>query len=141
MKKIITADTFQGQKIIYRQHAYHSASTEAYIYLSGFSTASNYPYLPWPMTFDGKLTKVNVRNNPYSSYSSGPTGSWAKWRVHRNGAFSYVDTYNYTAGNAGELADFEFSNATFSAGDELRFSFQSNGYWRYISVMMEFEVT
>lgn len=141
MAKIITADNFSGQKLIYRQHAYHSSSVEAYIYMSSFTTASNYPYLSFPMTFNGKLTKVNFKNNPYSSYSSGPTGSWAKWRVFRNGAYSYVDTYNYTAGTPGELANFEFSNATFSAGDDLKFSFQSDGYWRYVTVMMEFETT
>lgn len=141
MGKIITSDTFSGQKLIYRQHAYHSSSTEAYFYMSGFTTTSNYPYLTYPMTFNGKVTKVNLKNNPYSSYSSGPTGSWATWRIFRNGAFSYYNTYNYTAGTAGELADFEFSNATFSAGDDLKFSFQSNGFWRYVTVMIEFEAT
>lgn len=139
MAKIITADSFPGQKLIQWTYGYHSSTSTTYIYPTGMTTTSTYPYIYWPMTFNGKLVKATLRNNPYSSHTSGPTGSGATLLINKNGSLLANNTQSYTAGTAGQMLNFSFTNATFSASDYLVFSFDCDGVWRYVNWMFEFE--
>ncbi len=139
MAKIITADSFPGQKLIQWTYGYQGSTSTTYIYPTGMTTTSNYPYIYWPMTFNGKLVKATLRNNPYSSYTSGPTGTGATLLISKNGSLLANNTQSYTAGTAGQMLNFSFSNATFSASDYLVLSFNCDGLWRYVNWMFEFE--
>ena len=93
------------------------------------------------MTFDGEVATVTLINNPYSSYTSGATGSSATLYVYKNGSLYDSDTQAYTGGSAGTTVTFSFSGTTFSAGDYITFKFSANGFWRYCTWGIEFQQT
>jgi len=144
MAKIITADNFPGQKMMLWHYFYHSSTSQMVIYPTGVTTNTTYPYGKMPMPFDGKATKAMIINSPYSSYTSGPTGSSATFYVYKNGSQLDSDTQTYTVdpiiGAPYEKLTFTL-DASFSAGDYLEFRFQSNGLWRYCNSIFEFEIT
>ena len=135
MGKMIQADTFHGQTMFLNWRGYHSSTSNGVLYDSGWSTNLTYPYATIIPPFKGCINKVNITNNPYSSYQSGPTGSSATARVLVNGSQTNQVTVSYTAGRAKETIIFDFGeNAVFNANDQVRLQFQANGYWRYMNV-------
>ena len=135
MGKIIQADTFHGQTMFLNWRGYHSSTSNGVLYDSGWSTNLTYPYATIIPTFKGCVNKINVTNNPYSSYTSGPTGSSATVRVLVNGAYEGVEVVSYTAGTAGEVISFDFGeDVEFEANDRVQLQFQANGLWRYMNV-------
>ncbi len=135
MGKIIQADTFHGQTMFLNWRGYHSSTNNGVLYDTGWSTNLTYPYATIIPPFKGCINKVNVTNNPYSSYSSGPTGSSATLRVILNGSFEDSQVVSYTAGTAGEVITFDFGeDVEFEANDRIQLQFQANGFWRYMNV-------
>ena len=135
MGKIIQADTFHGQTMFLNWRGYHSSTSNGVLYDTGWSTNLTYPYTTIIPPFKGCINKVNVTNNPYSSYSSGPTGSSATLRVILNGSFEDSQVVSYTAGTAGEVITFDFGeDVEFEANDRIQLQFQANGFWRYMNV-------
>lgn len=135
MGKIIQADTFHGQTMFLNWRGYHSSTSNGVLYSSGWSTNLTYPYATIIPPFKGCINKVNVTNNPYSSYQSGPTGSSATLRVILNGSFEDSQVVSYTAGTAGEVITFDFGeDVEFEANDRIQLQFQANGFWRYMNV-------
>ena len=135
MGKMIQADTFHGQKMFLNWRAYHSSTSNGVLYDTGWSTTLTYPYTTIIPPFKGCINKINVTNNPYSSYTSGPTGSSATLRVLVNGSVQDTETVGYTAGTAGEVITFDFGeNVEFNANDRVQLQFQANGTWRYMNV-------
>ncbi len=113
---------------------YHSSTNNGVLYDSGWSTALTYPYATIIPPFKGCVSKVNIVNNPYSSYNQGPTGSSATLHVYVNGQLSQSRTLSY-GNNAGEVISFDFSEtATFNANDKIVLRFQANGTWRYVNI-------
>ena len=78
MGKMIQADTFHGQTMFLNWRGYHSSTSNGVLFDSGWSTNLTYPYATIIPPFKGCINKVNITNNPYSSYQSGPTGSKRK---------------------------------------------------------------
>lgn len=135
MGKIIQADTFHGQTMFLNWRGYHSSTNNGVLYDSGWSTNLTYPYATIIPPFKGCINKVNITNNPYSSYQSGPTGSSATLRITVNGAYEGVEVVSYTAGTAGEVISFDFGeDVEFEANDRVQLQFQANGFWRYMNV-------
>ena len=135
MGKMIQADTFHGQTMFLNWGGYHGSTSNGILYYSGWSTNLAYPYATIIPPFKGCVNKVNITNNPYSSYTSGPTGSSATVRVLVNGSQQDEITVSYTAGTAGEVITFDFGeDVEFDANDRIHLQFQANGYWRYINV-------
>ena len=135
MEKIIQADTFHGQTMFLSWRGYHSSTQNGVLYDSGWSTNLTFPYGTIIPPFKGCINKVNITNNPYSSYQSGPTGSSATLRVILNGSFEDARVVSYTAGTAGEVITFDFGeDVEFNANDRIQLQFQANGYWRYMNV-------
>jgi hypothetical protein len=98
------------------------------------TTVYPYAYSPIVPTFNGKVENVKLRNNPYSSYNTGPTGSSATLYLYKNGSQVASSTRTYAPGSAGQVLTFNFSsNNTFTSSDRIEFRFQSNGIWRYTS--------
>ena len=129
------ADTFHGQTMFLNWRGYHSSTSNGVLYSSGWSTNLTYPYATIIPPFKGCINKVNVTNNPYSSYQSGPTGSSATLRVILNGSFEDSQVVSYTAGTAGEVITFDFGeDVEFEANDRIQLQFQANGFWRYMNV-------
>ena len=134
MGKMIQADTFHGQTMFLNWRGYHSNTNNMVMYDSGFSTALTYPYATIIPPFKGCINKINITNNPYSSYTSGPTGSSATVRIMVNGTEVHSETATYTAGTAGEVLSFDLeTNASFNANDRVQVQFQANGLWRYVN--------
>ena len=75
MAKIITADNFHGQTMFLNWRGYHSSTNNGQFYDTGWTTNLTYPYASIIPPFKGCINKLNVINNPYSSYTSGPAGS------------------------------------------------------------------
>jgi hypothetical protein len=134
MGKIMQADTFHGQTMFLSWRAYHSSTSNGVLFDTGWNTTLTYPYATIIPTFKGCVNKINVTNVPYSSYTSGPTGSSATLRVIVNGSLQDDRTVSYTAGTPGEVITFDFDDAEFNANDRVRLEFQANGLWRYMSV-------
>ena len=135
MGKIIQADTFHGQIMFLNWRGYHSSTSNGVLYDSGWSTNLTYPYATIIPPFKGCINKVNITNNPYSSYQSGPTGSSATLRILVNGSAEGAEAVSYTAGTAGEVITFDFGeNVEFNANDRVQLQFQANGVWRYMNV-------
>ncbi len=135
MGKIMQADTFHGQTMFLNWRAYHSSTSNGVLYDSGWSTNLTYPYATIIPPFKGCVNKVNVTNNPYSSYTSGPTGSSATLRVIVNGSLQDDRTVSYTAGTPGDVITFDFQeDVEFNANDRVQLQFQANGFWRYMNV-------
>ena len=135
MGKIIQADSFHGQTMFLNWRGYHSNTNNGVLYASGWSTNLTYPYATIIPPFKGCVNKVNITNNPYSSYQSGPTGSSATLRVILNGSLEDSQVVSYTAGTAGEVITFDFGeDVQFEANDRIQLQFQANGFWRYMNV-------
>ena len=135
MGKMMQADTFHGQTMFLNWRGFHSSTSNGVLYDSGWSTNLTYPYATIIPPFKGCVNKINVTNNPYSSYNSGPTGSSATVRVLVNGSQQDEITVSYTAGTAGEVISFDFGeDVEFDANDRIHLQFQANGIWRYINV-------
>ena len=135
MGKIMQADTFHGQTMFLNWRGYHSSTSNGVLYSGGWSTNLTYPYATIIPPFKGGIDKVNITNNPYSSYQSGPTGSSATLRVIVNGSLFESRTVSYTAGTAGEVISFDFEgDVEFNANDRVQLQFQANGFWRYMNV-------
>ena len=135
MGKVMQADTFHGQTMFLNWRGYHSSTNNGVLYDSGWSTALTYPYATIIPPFKGCINKVNITNNPYSSYTSGPTGSSATLRIIVNGSAEGVEVVSYTAGTAGEVITFDFGeDVEFNANDRVQLQFQADGFWRYINV-------
>ena len=135
MGKMIQADTFHGQTMFLNWRGYHSSTSNGVLYDSGWSTNLTYPYATIIPPFKGCVNKVNVTNNPYSSYTSGPTGSSATVRVLVNGSQQDEITVSYTPGTAGEVISFDFGeDVEFDANDRIHLQFQANGRWNYMNV-------
>jgi len=129
------ADTFHGQTMFLNWRGYHSSTSNGVLWGSGWSTNLTYPYATIIPPFKGSIDKVNITNNPYSSYQSGPTGSSATLRVIVNGSLQEDRTVSYTAGTAGEVISFDFEgDVEFNANDRVQLQFQANGFWRYMNV-------
>jgi hypothetical protein len=134
MGKIMQADTFHGQTMFLNWRAYHSTQSTVVLYDSGMSTTLTYPYATIIPPFKGCVNKINITNNPYSSYTSGPTGSSGTIRIMVNGTAVHAETVTYTAGTAGEVLSFDLgTNASFNANDRVQVQFQANGLWRYFN--------
>ena len=135
MGKMMQADTFHGQTMFLNWRGYHSSTSNGVLYDSGWSTNLTYPYATIIPPFKGCVNKVNITNNPYSSYQSGPTGSSATLRVILNGSLEDSQVVSYTAGTAGEVITFDFGeDVQFEANDRIQLQFQANGFWRYMNV-------
>ena len=135
MGKVMQADTFHGQTMFLNWRGYHSSTNNGVLYDSGWSTALTYPYATIIPPFKGCINKVNITNNPYSSYTSGPTGSSATLSIIVNGSAEGVEVVSYTAGTAGEVITFDFGeDVEFNANDRVQLQFQADGFWRYINV-------
>lgn len=135
MGKIIQADTFHGQTMFLNWRGYHSNTNNMVMYDAGFQVNLTYPYATIIPPFKGCINKVNITNNPYSSYQSGPTGSSATLRILVNGSAEGAQAVNYTAGTAREVITFDFGeNVEFNANDRVQLQFQANGFWRYMNV-------
>jgi len=138
MGKMIQADTFHGQAMFLNWRGYHSNTNNGVLYDSGWSTNLTYPYATIIPPFKGCVNKINITNNPYSSYTSGPTGSSATLRVILNGNFEDSQDVSYTAGTAGEVITFDFGeDVQFEANDRVQLQFQANGFWRYMNVGLQ----
>ena len=134
MGKSYQADTFHGQSMLINWRAYHSTTSIRTLYSTGMTGPFPYAYGVVGTLFKGCVSKVNVSNNPYSSYTSGPTGNSATLQVYKNGSLLQSVTSSY-GNNAGEFVVFDFGQtATFNASDRLAFRFQANGLWRYVNV-------
>ena len=134
MGKMIQADTFHGQTMFLNWRGYHGSTSNMVMYDSGFSSNLTYPYTTIIPPFKGCINKINITNNPYSSYTSGPTGSSATVRIMVNGTAVHAETATYTAGTAGEVLSFDLgTNASFNANDRVQVQFQANGLWRYVN--------
>lgn len=134
MGKMIQADNFHGQTMFLNWRGYHSNTNNMVMYDSGFNAALTYPYATIIPPFKGCINKINITNNPYSSYTSGPTGSSATVRIIVNGTEVHSETATYTAGTAGEVLSFDLgTNASFNANDRVQVQFQANGLWRYVN--------
>ena len=135
MGKMIQADTFHGQTMFLNWRGYHSSTSNGVLWGSGWSTNLTYPYATIIPPFKGCINKINITNNPYSSYQSGPTGSSATIKVMVNGTEVHSETVTYTAGTAREVISFDLEeNADFDANDRVQLQFQANGFWRYMNV-------
>lgn len=135
MGKIIQADTFHGQTMFLNWRGYHSSTNNMVMYDSGFSSTLTYPYTTIIPPFKGCINKINITNNPYSSYTSGPTGSSATLRVILNGSLEDAQVVSYTAGTAGEVITFDFGeDVQFEANDRVQLQFEANGFWRYVNI-------
>lgn len=135
MGKMIQADTFHGQTMFLNWRGYHSSTSNGVLYDLGWSTTLTYPYATIIPPFKGCINKINITNNPYSSYQSGPTGSSATLEIYVNGEWIDSRTVNYTAGTAGEVITFDFGeDGEFNANDRVKLQFQANGVWRYMNV-------
>ena len=135
MGKIMIADTFHGQTMFLNWRGYHSSTSNGVLFDSGWSTNLTYPYATIIPPFKGCINKINITNNPYSSYQSGPTGSSATIKVMVNGTEVHSETVTYTAGTAREVISFDLGeNADFDANDRVQLRFQANGFWRYMNV-------
>lgn len=135
MGKIIQADTFHGQTMFLNWRGYHSRTNNMVMYDAGFSATLTYPYATIIPPFKGCINKINITNNPYSSYTSGPTGSSGTIRIIVNGTEVHSETVTYTAGTAGEVLSFDLgTNASFNANDRVQVQFQANGLWRYVNI-------
>jgi len=135
MGKIMQADTFHGQTMFLNWRAYHSDTKNGVFYDSGWSTNLTYPYATIIPPFKGCVNKINITNNPYSSYKSGPTGDNASIIVIVNEKEVRNESVTYKPGTAGEVISFDFGeNAIFNANDRVQVLFQANGLWRYINV-------
>jgi len=135
MGKIIQADTFHGQTMFLNWRGYHSSTSNGVLWSSGWSTNLTYPYATIIPPFKGCINKVNITNNPYSSYQSGPTGRSATLRILINGSAEGAESVIYTAGTAGEVITFDFGeDVEFNANDRVQLQFQANGFWRYMNV-------
>ena len=133
MGKIMQADTFHGQTMFLNWRGYHSNTNNLTVYDTGMTTAFPYAYSTIMPPFKGCVNKVNIVNNPYSSYNQGPTGSSATLQVYVNGSLSQSRTSSYS-NNAGEIVSFDFiETATFNADDKIVLRFQANGLWRYVN--------
>jgi hypothetical protein len=135
MGKIIQADTFHGQTMFLNWRGYHGSTNNGVLYDTGWSTTLTYPYATIIPPFKGCINKVNVTNNPYSSFQSGPTGSSGTIRIIVNGTEVHSETVAYTAGTPGDVLSFDLgTNGSFSANDRIEVQFQADGLWRYMSV-------
>ena len=135
MGKMIQADTFHGQTMFLNWRGYHSSTSNGVFYDLGWSTNLTYPYATIIPPFKGCVNKINVTNNPYSSYQSGPTGSSATLRILVNGSAEGAEAVSYTAGTAREVITFDFGeDVEFNANDRVQLQFQANGFWRYMNV-------
>jgi hypothetical protein len=135
MGKIIQADTFHGQTMFLNWRGYHSSTSNGVLYDSGWSTNLTYPYATIIPPFKGCINKVNITNNPYSSYQSGPTGSSATLEVYVNEQKIDARTVDYKPGTAREVITFDFvEEKKFEANDRIQLRFQANGFWRYMNV-------
>ncbi len=134
MGKIMQADSFHGQTMFLNWRSYHSNTSVNTLYDTGMTTTFPYAYSTIIPPFKGCVSKVNIVNNPYSSYNQGPTGSSATLHVYVNGQLSQSRTLSY-GNNAGEVISFDFSEtATFNANDKIVLRFQANGTWRYVNI-------
>ncbi len=133
MGKIVQADTFHGQTMFLNWRGYHSSQYSRYVMFdAGMSTTSNYPYATIIPPFKGCVNKISIVNNPYSSYTSGPTGQWAYMYVEVNGTEVASQQQYYTSGVPGQIITFDFGETvTFNAEDKVKLQFLSNGIWRY----------
>lgn len=133
MGKIIQSDTFHGQTMLLSWRHYHSNTSVNTLYDTGMVTTFPYAYSTIIPPFKGCVSKVNIVNNPYSSYTTGPLGSSATLYVYINGTLSQSRTSSY-GNNAGEVVSFDFEEtATFNANDKIVLRFEANGTWRYIN--------
>lgn len=134
MGKIMQADTFHGQTMFINWRGYHGGTSNYTLYNTGMSTAFPYAYGIIIPPFKGCVSKVSVANNPYSSYTTGPTGNSATLQVYVNGSLSQSVVSSY-GNNAGEVVSFDFAEtATFNADDKISLRFQANGFWRYTNI-------
>jgi hypothetical protein len=70
------ATKYINQKTYLNWHGMHnSANVQLTLYATGMTTLYPYAYASIVPPYDGYLTRVNVKNNPYSSYTTGPTGT------------------------------------------------------------------
>lgn len=116
-------------------YGYHSSTSELNVYPTGMTTANPYAYNLIVQPFDGYFTKAILKNNPYSSYSTGPTGTSGTFSVYVNGTLTHSVQQSYSNPGAGATLTFDFgTNVSFSSGDDLNFKFQSDGYWRYCTL-------
>lgn len=113
-------------------YGYHSNTSLQNVWPTGMTSTNPYAYQNYIAPIDGYWSKIFLRNNPYSSYTTGPTGTSATFYVYVNGTSvaSVTQTYSNPGANAELTFDFG-TNAPFSQGDYINIKFQSNGIWRY----------
>lgn len=134
MAKIITSDHFEGQITLINWRGYHSSTSTRTLYNTGMTTTFPYAFGYVVPPFKGCVSKLSIANNPYSSYTSGPTGSSATAYVYVNESLSQQRTVSY-GNNAGEVVEFDFGEtATFNANDRISFRFYADGVWRYVNI-------
>jgi len=132
MGKSFQADAFHGQTMFLIWRSYHGTTAQVTMFDTGLTSAFPAPYATIMPSFKGCVNKVRIVNNPYSSYTSGPTGSSATLQVYVNGA-TYSQTLSY-GNNPGEVLSFDFAETvTFNANDKIVLRFQANGYWRFMN--------
>ena len=128
------ATKYINQKMYLNWHGYHSSTSLFTVYATGMTTAYPYAYASIVPPYNGYLTKVNLKNNPYASYTTGPTGTSVTLYVYKNGTLLTSDTQTYITSTPGLLVTFDFgTNAIYTAGDNLELRVQSNGLWRYVN--------
>jgi hypothetical protein len=146
MAKIITADNFPGQRIMFNGNGYHSGTsvnTKYSLYFGNFgmttSTSNNrfYAYSPIIMPFDGIVEKIIVKNVQYSSYTSGPSAS-GNARIQLSQHDSTYAPMDYDSGSVAYTAAANVSmtftpNQAYSEGDYFRVFWAADGSWRYMA--------
>jgi hypothetical protein len=116
---------------LFWQH-YHSNTSTNNVTPIAMSSQNPYAYSNFTVPFDGYWSKIILQNNPYSSYTTGPTGTSATFYFYVNGEDIHSVNQTYSNPGAGATLTFDFgTNASFSTGDDINIKFQSNGLWRY----------
>ncbi len=113
-------------------YGYHGNTSTNNVWPTGMTTANPYAYSTFAAPFDGYWSKIILRNNPYSSYNTGPTGTSATFYVYVNDVLEHSVNQTYSNPGAGATLTFDFgTNASFSTGDDINIKFYANGFWRY----------
>ena len=141
----VKATKYINQRVAWNAgYAHTSNNTSSWYYIPvGYiaETPSNTYYNNWAAQYDGRVKKVVTTNIPVST---APTATTIAYKVTVNGTTVFTSGYvSITGTGYNQKSSYTFSDtdATFSAGDRVQVSYNTNGNLGYAATGISIEYT
>ena len=128
-----------SNKMFLNWKMFHDTTSIRTLYKDGKTANFPWAYSNIIMPFKGYLTTISFAHNPFSPFTSAPTGNSASMYCYVNQSLKQTVTVSYGS-SAGQVIEFDFGTATnFNKNDKVSLRFQANGIWRYVTMGILFQ--